>query len=217
ASLGSDPSETRARIVETAIHASKALTIDAVGNQLIDAVVFAGSAAVAKSKDKAIAFSAAGVYVENRVQGLIDASIQGDGSNVTRDGITASSIHLFATDTSVINAIAAAASIAASFAPSNTGVAVGVGLSLAFNEVNNAVSAYVVNTDEGLQTLNKGDVSIYASARTADLFSFDLSSDLSTDKLDDAAESTEASLFAQDRKDDYDFLRRLRDEFKTNG
>ena len=76
----------------------------------------------------------------------------------------------------------------------------------------------MINTDEGLRTLNKGDITISARARNADLFSFNLSSDLSTEKLDDAAESDEARrTFAQDRKDDYEFLRRLRDEFKTNG
>ena len=139
ASLGPDPAEVRARTKETAIHASKAFTADAVANQRIESVVFAGSAAVTAGKGTALAISAAGVYVENRIQSFVHANIEGDGANQSSDGINAASIALNANDTSVINATAAAASVAASFTPNKTGVSVAVGLSLAFNEVNNSV------------------------------------------------------------------------------
>ena len=86
-----------------------------------------------------IAVSAAGVYAENKIKTDVQASIDGDGANPATDGITAASVTVVADDSSSIDAVAGAGSLAASFGGS-TGIAVSIGLSLAFNEINNDVS-----------------------------------------------------------------------------
>jgi hypothetical protein len=99
-------------------------------------------------------------------------------------GITAASVHVVATDSSSIDAFAGAASLAAGFG-STAGVAVAIGLSLAFNEVSNEVEAYILDADQGL-TATVGGVTISAQTVGGHLFDLSLGS-LTADKLDDAA------------------------------
>src|SRR4029079_6269028 len=90
-----------------------------------------------------------------------------------------------AKDGSGIDAIAGAASIAVGFGMTS-GVAVAVGLSLAFNEVGNDVQAYVRDADQGV-TSRAGDIVISAISPERVLFDADATGLLSAENLNDAA------------------------------
>jgi hypothetical protein len=70
---------------------------------------------------------------------------------------------------------------------STAGVAVAVGLSLAFNEVDNAVDASIRNADQGV-TATVGGVEVVAQSSGKKLFDIDLTGALTADNLNDAAE-----------------------------
>src|SRR5205814_5688268 len=116
-----------------------------------------------------VALSGAGVYSENKIHTDVKAYIDGDGDNAATDGITAGSVTISAVDGSGINAIAAAASLAAGLGISN-GVAVSIGLSLAFNEVGNDVAASILNADESVKTTRTGRVTVSAGTQGRHLF-----------------------------------------------
>src|SRR5262249_19037124 len=140
-----------------------------------------------------------GAYTENKIKTLVTAAIIGDGADATTDGITASSVSLNAHDTSVINAVAGAASLAGSVG-GEVGVSVAIGLSLAFNQVDNDVSASITNADAGVFT-NGGSVQISASSDGNHLFDLSMSAmGLTGAMLDDAATA------AQDDPDTKDVL-----------
>ena len=82
----------------------------------------------------------AGVGAENQIAAHVKAFIDGDGT----DGIVANSISLNADDASSIKAVAGAASIMGS-ASGEGGVSVSIGLSLAYNKIENEVAAYVAD------------------------------------------------------------------------
>ena len=88
----------------------------------------------------ASAVSGSGVFVENEIA---DTVLAYDDGGTSTAGIIAPSISISASDTSKITATAAAASLAASFG--NTGVSISIGLSLATNQINNDVEAYIAN------------------------------------------------------------------------
>ena len=62
---------------------------------------------------------------------------------------------MVADDSSSINAVAGAGSLAASFGE-KVGVAASIGLSLAFNDIGNDVDASIRNADEGVTTTAGG-------------------------------------------------------------
>ena len=155
--LDSSPAEAEAWIENSSIYAAGDVTIDAISDQEIDAIVFAGAVALAGGLQAGVGVSGAGVYTENRVETHISAYIDGDGAS----GITASSISLNADDTSTITADAGAASLAAAFGLT-AGVAVSVGIALATNQIDNEISAYITNADQSVKTTT-GGISIDAS------------------------------------------------------
>jgi len=136
--------------------------------------VIAGAVALAGGGEVGVGVAGAGVYTENKIRTLVTAGIIGDGANAATDGITASSVTLGAHDSSVINAIAGAASLAGSVG-GTAGVSVAIGLSLAFNDISNVVSASIINADEGVFTTNGGGVQISASSDGNHLFDLSMS------------------------------------------
>jgi len=153
----SSPSEVQAYFADTSIHAAGALTADAVADQNIQAIVFAGSVGIGGGGEAGIAVSGAGVYTENRIETHIKAFIDGDGAS----GIDAASLSLLASDISTITASAGAASIAAGLG-GEIGVGISIGISLAINEINNQVASYIANANNQVKTTT-GGITISAS------------------------------------------------------
>ena len=143
--LESAASEIQAYIRNSSIQAAGDLTANAISSQSIDSIVIAGAVALAGGGKAGIAISGAGVYAENAIATDVKAFINGDGA----DGITANRIALVADDSSSIQGIAGAASIAGSVG-GKAGVSVSIGLSLAFNRVDNRVEAFISNADQGV-------------------------------------------------------------------
>ncbi|MFA6776746.1 MAG: hypothetical protein WCR76_10845, partial [Sphaerochaetaceae bacterium] len=143
--LTETPSEVQAYISNSRVNASGNLSLSADGNEKIDAITLAGSAAVAVGGSAGVGVSGAGVTSINRISTNIGAYIDGDqaaGSAVA--GIDATAVTLTAKDTSAINSIAGAASVAAAFGGSE-GVAVSIGVALAENHIGNQIDAYIAN------------------------------------------------------------------------
>ncbi len=171
----------QAYIQDSSVDASGLLTISTTSTQSIDAKVMAGSVALAAGGEVGAALSGAGVYTENRIGTDVKSYIDGDGAT----GIHAGSISVTADDSSGIDAIAGAASIAGSVG-GEAGVSVSIGLAIAINEVSNQVFAYIANADTGVSTTS-GDLSVSATSHGKPLF--DLSSATFTPTtLNDAAD-----------------------------
>jgi hypothetical protein len=143
-----DAATIQAYIRNSRIIATGAVTLDAVSNQTIDAVVFAGSVAIAASSKVGVAFSGAGVGTENRIRTLVKAYVDNGSSTVS-----AKDLLINAHDTATINADAGAASVAGS-AGGKVGVSVAFGVALAFNEISNEVAAYIANSSNVTTTGN---------------------------------------------------------------
>jgi hypothetical protein len=221
-SLGSSPSELQAFISNSSIQSSKDLVVNALSTQTIDAVVVAAAVGVGVGSTAGVSVSAAGSYGENKIQTYIKSYIDGDGANSATDGIRAANVSLSALDSSAINSVAGAASLSAAFG-STAGVAVGVGLSLAFNEVDNAVFASIVNADEGITT-STGSISISAASTSSKLFDIPFGGSLTASNLDDAAEADQddsdtsnVNEATQDLLSDTTVLESLRSAFTSQG
>lgn len=175
--------QVQAYLKDSSVWASEDLTIDANATESIDAVVVSAAVGVGGGTGTGVAVSAAGTYAENKIKTDIKAYIEGDGAA----GIHSGSVALNAEDSSGINAIAGAGSIAAGFG-ATAGVAVSVGLSLGFNEISNNVEAYISNADQGVTT-SSGSITISALSRGQNLFDIDLSAhpSITAENLDDAA------------------------------
>jgi hypothetical protein len=133
-------------IEDSSINADGALTLDAHANQKIDAVVLAGSVAVAAGS-VGVAVSGSGVFVMNQIGADVNAYIQGVNNGGT-DIIEAGSISIHASDDSVINNVAGAA--AAAIAVGQTGVAVSIGAAVAVNEISTSVDAHISDMADGI-------------------------------------------------------------------
>jgi hypothetical protein len=190
----SNAAQVRAYLLNSSVNATGALTIDAVVSGQIDAIVIAAAVGVAAGSGVSVGVSGAGVYAENKIKTDVKAFIEGDGDNTASDGINVASASLSARDASGIESIAAAASLSAAIG-GTVGVAVSIGLSLSFNEVSNAVEAYISNADEGVFT-GRGNVAISAIAQNQpnpSVDDLDLADtgiagiDITPEKLDDAA------------------------------
>ena len=118
------PMEVQSYIEDSSINADGALTLDAHANQEIDAMVLAGSVAVAVGQT-GVAVSGSGVFASNQIGADVNAYILGDAADGDTEIIEAGSIAIHASDNSVINTVAGAAS--AAVAVGQTGVAVSIG------------------------------------------------------------------------------------------
>ncbi|MDA8435110.1 MAG: hypothetical protein M0Z98_03915, partial [Actinomycetales bacterium] len=155
------PAEVQAYSKTSSIEASGALSIDALANQSIDALVLAGSAAIAGGAYAGVAVSGAGVSSDNRIVTHVKAFIDGDGAT----GIRAARIALNAKDTSSIIATAGAVSLAAGFGLA--GVAVSIGVTMARNTIEDQVEAYIANADTGVTTTSASDGDIVVATSGA--------------------------------------------------
>ncbi len=143
-----DQVQVQAYMRDTGINATGAVTLDAHGDEVINALTVAGSVAIAAGGSTSVGASAAGVYTENRIRSHIKAFIDGGQDNDTSDTLNAASVELHASDSAHVESNAAAVSVAAGIG--STGVAVSIGISLAFNEVTNQVDAFLSNIDSGI-------------------------------------------------------------------
>ena len=116
------------------------LILSAHSDQSIDALVVSGSAALGAGP-VGVGVAAAGSAAVNKITTQVQAFIDGNGV----DGISASSVRLSASDTSTIEAVTGTAALSAGFGA--VGVAVSVSGSLAHNEIDNDIAAYIINAD----------------------------------------------------------------------
>ena len=144
------PAEVQAYVKDSSISAGGALTADAIAGESISALVVALSAAVGGGLGAGIGFSGAGVFAENRIATDVKAFIDGDG--VT--GISVTSIALKATDASAISAIAGSASLAAGIGI--VGVAISIAVTIASNQIENQVEAFVANANTSVAATGQG-------------------------------------------------------------
>jgi hypothetical protein len=189
-SLAESAAEAQAYLSDSGVGANGAVTLDARNNAAIDAIVVAASAALALGGTAGVAVSGAGVYTENKIRTCVKGFIEGDGRNTATDGISARSVDISATDSSGINAIAGAASVAASLG-GTAGVSVSIGLSLAFNEVNNEVEAYIVDADQGVTT-STGSIEIHALTQGKNHGAFTPTGLVTANNLGDAAKADDS-------------------------
>lgn len=169
-SSSSTPSaRVQALLKDSILVAGGDVSVTATSNQRVDSIVVAVSAAIAAGKN-AVGLSGAGVYTENRIRQAILAQIDGDGMGVG-SGIEASSIHVEATDISVISATAGAAAVSAAIGTNTVGVAASIGLSLAHNRIDNQIEASISRVDA--LRLAQGDILVAANNNAAvDAISF---------------------------------------------
>ena len=217
--LSRSTNEVLAYSQDSTISAGGDLTLLATASQTIEATIVAASVGVAASSGgAAVSVSGAGTYAENKIASHVASYIDGDGTG----GVHAKNISLTSDDGSSISSVAAAAAVAAAVS-STTGVGVSIGLSLAFNEINTAVDAYIGQADDVRATT--GDVSVSATSSSRKLFERTLSqSGISAADLDDAAEqaSDDASTTATDEalvdeEADQAVLAKLATLFKDGG
>ena len=208
--LTSSAAQLQAYVLNSSIDAAGALTVTATDTATIDAIVVAASVAISAGV-VGVGISGAGAGAENRIATDVKAYIDGDGLT----GIRAASVSVTSTDSSGINAIVGAASVAAGFG--GVGVAVSLGIALAFNEVSNNVAAYIANADQGVTTTS-GAVTV--SATTQGRFVFNLTGFTQTQLNDAATADSDTPEIAgdeasQDRIDDAIILGNLAGSFST--
>jgi len=148
--------EVQAYILNSSIAANGDLELRARADERIDAVVLAGSGAVAAGGTAGLAASGAGVSAVNRIANHVRAFVDGDGSS----GINARTVSLTANDSSGINALGGAVSIAVSFAGGGA-ASLSVGVALAENSINNLVQVSISNAYNLEATV--GDVTLIAT------------------------------------------------------
>ncbi len=156
--IAPNAAEIQAYVKNSSISASGALTADAASSQAIAALVVAGSVAVGAGAVVGVGFSGAGVFAENRIATYVKAFIDGDGTAST--GITVGSVALHATDASAIAAFAGAVSVAFALGGA-AGVSISIGVSLARNQIESEIAAYIANADTTVTT-NSGDIVVSA-------------------------------------------------------
>ncbi len=150
------PTQVRAYIQDSSITARGALSATATATESITTGVGAGAVGIALKSSTSVSAAGAGALAENKIANQVQAYIDGDGAN----GITANSITLKAEDTATITAEVGAAALGVSFAGS-TAVSLTIGVSLARNQIENDVQAYIDNADNGV-TANSGEIKLEA-------------------------------------------------------
>ena len=156
--LKDSAAEVQAYSERSSIAATGALSLTATASETIEAIVLAASASLAAGI-VGVGLSGAGAASENRIFVLVAAYIDGDGEGAD-GGISAASISLSATDTSMIRAITGAASLAAA-----AGVLAGtisIAAAIALNEISTAVEAFIADGDTLVKTTT-GAISLSAT------------------------------------------------------
>ncbi len=150
------PIEVQAYIKNSSVDAAGDLTLTATSTLGIDAIIWAGSVAASAGGFAGIGVSGAGASAINRVAANVKAYIDGSGAT----DITADSISLTARDASIIDATVGTAAVAIGVGLVGAGISVGV--SIASNEIDNQVSAYIAN-GQSVQTRDGGAITISAT------------------------------------------------------
>ncbi len=150
------PAQVQAYVKDSSIDTDGDLTLRAVANETIEAVVVAGSVAISGGGTAGVGLAGSGADAENRISTLVKAFIDGDGAQ----GIFADNVTLTARDTSNITADVGAGSLAASFA-GTAAVSISIGVALAENTIQNDVEAYIANADDSV-TARDGSVTLLA-------------------------------------------------------
>ncbi|MDG1896561.1 MAG: hypothetical protein P8J37_16785, partial [Fuerstiella sp.] len=164
--LVADTSEVVAQVADSSLNAADDIRIQANSTSAINAKVVSGSVAVGGGLVGA-GISGAGVGAENRIATDVTAEIVGDGAT----GIIGDAISVRASDTSTINALTGAASIAGGFG--GAGVAASIGVAIAYNDIDNDITAAirnansVVETRTGALTVSATDAATISSTTTA--------------------------------------------------
>ena len=158
------PAEVRATIADSSVDAEGALTADATSSASIEAIVIAVAVAISGGA-VGIGFSGAGSSAVNTISTVIEASI-GDSDDDDTDGdgatgVIADSIALTALDSSRIDAITGAASVAAAFG--FVGAALAVAVSYAQNTIDNVVKAAIIGADTLVDATGTGGITLSAS------------------------------------------------------
>ena len=158
------PAEVQAISRNSGIRAGGEFFAAANNAAKIDAVVLAGSVAIAGGGSVGVGVSGAGVSATNQIATTIKAAVDGDDDDAQGTasvaGIQAAQVRLQANDVSSIQAIGGAATIAAAFG--GVGVALSVGVAIADNHVSNNVEASISRADDGIVT-TVGDVIVAAN------------------------------------------------------
>jgi hypothetical protein len=160
----------RSLVIDSDITAEGDLKVSSATRQLIDAFVVAGSAAIAGGQ-VGVAVSGSGVWAENqigvRVLSGIDTASTTAGARPSR--IIVDDVDIAATDLSLINSFAGAATIAAAFG--QTGVAISVGVSLARNVIDGVVQAGIrgaeLDARKTVKVIAESDSTIRVTAAAA--------------------------------------------------
>lgn len=148
-----DGAVVQAYLKEAGVAAADLLDIDAAAELTVNALVFAGSVAIAGGT-VGVAISGAGASSRNRIGADVRAYIDGDGAS----GINVGTLTIDADDSSHIVADTGAASVAASFGAA--GGSASVGAALAENEIDNVIEAGIRNAAD--VTATTGTISISA-------------------------------------------------------
>ncbi len=128
-----------ATIVNSDVTAGGKLTVHAKAGQTIDALVISGSVALGAGT-VGVGVAGAGVYTENRIGVLTEASVTGASAG-DKATIVAASVEVSAEDGSHITANAGAAAVAAAIGA--VGVSVSFGVAIAKNTIANDVDAHL--------------------------------------------------------------------------
>jgi hypothetical protein len=150
-------SVTTAYVKDSLVTAGGDLLVEAETAQTINALVFAGSVALAAGSSTGVGFAGSGVYVHNEIEGNTIAKIEGGSAATTGYEISANNVTVRATTDSEINVAAAAVAIAAAFG--STGLGVSIGVSIAENEIDGLTQAIITGADAHATS---GDVTVEA-------------------------------------------------------
>jgi len=157
------------------------LSVSVTSAPALTASVWAGAVGVSKSTD-GVAVDVSFVVAKNNVNDEVQAYIRGDQSTPS---IQANSMLVTADDDANTKAVTGAISVAVTVAD-GTDVTVPIGLSVAINEIDNDLGAFVDGANVVTAT---GDVTVTAGTGGDDPFVLDLASEgVTADELDDAAE-----------------------------
>ena len=165
---GDNRLQVDAWLENSSIHAAGAITVDALGSQVVEARVDADAVSVGFSAGQdsklskgvfgvvkefilgespaASGLAVGGVFTINDIKSEVKAWIDGTGTTGTT-GITAPSIQVTATDTSQIDAESEAVAVAVTLSVT-TGSATSIGVGYSSNLVDTDTAAYVINAGD---------------------------------------------------------------------
>ncbi|TVQ59514.1 MAG: hypothetical protein EA355_00320, partial [Rhodobacteraceae bacterium] len=156
---------TEALVANARVQAGGDLTLRATSTQTIDALVVAGSAAIAGGGTAGVGIAGSGVWVENVIFADVKARIEGDRGPGVTPAIAAETITLEADNLSRISTLAGAVAVSAAFG-GTAGVGVSIGVALARNTIGGTLEASIDNVARGV-VARDGALRVAATDRAA--------------------------------------------------